>query len=643
MKEESVQATITKEGSPKSDALAGTSALQENSKDAIFEESAESAAASVVSKVVSKDTSIAQAIVKLLEQLKITESFGVSGGAMATLWAALSDSYRIEVIHCRHESGATFAATEASLAGNRPVAAFCTAGPGLTNALTGMFAARGEGAKVVLLSACTSAAQRGRWAIQETSELTLPQAGLFESGALFNYATVVESAQQLPEIYQALAEGFARPDGFVAHLSFPTVVQSQQIEEDLPDVSLSAGVVAPDQQLVQDCAQKLSSDRFAIWVGYGARNCAQKILSLAEKTGAAVMCSPRGKGIFPEDHPQFVGVTGLGGHSSVLEYMETPPRWTLVLGTRMGEPTSFWSKDLLPTESLIHVDVDPKAPKAAYKDAETIAVRADIDSFLTALLPLIEEQVKEQTEGQSASSLPHPLAEEITPGEPDCVRPEFLMQMVQQEIVEKSDAVVLAESGNSFTWSTHWLRFNEANRYRVSTGVGAMGHAVTGVIGAAKATGRKAVAISGDGSMLMNNEISTAVKYKIPAVWIVLNDARYNMCFQGMALLGLKADALMPDTDFVMIAKGMGAEGVRVEQEADLPAALTKAMASEGPFVVDVQIDATRQAPSKGRNKGLIAQKSSSAAAESGANGNGVGKAQENGGNGSEPVSFPLV
>ena len=55
------------------------------------------------------------------------------------------------------------------------------------------------------------------------------------------------------------------------------------------------------------------------------------------------MCSPRAKGIVPEDHPRFLGVTGLGGHPRVDELLAAErPTHTLVLGTRMGESTSFW-------------------------------------------------------------------------------------------------------------------------------------------------------------------------------------------------------------------------------------------------------------------------------------------------------------
>lgn len=70
---------------------------------------------------------VAQAIVKVLEDIGVRQAFGVSGGAMATLWAALSNSPLIDVFHCRHEGGAAFAATEAHFTSGRPVVVFTTA------------------------------------------------------------------------------------------------------------------------------------------------------------------------------------------------------------------------------------------------------------------------------------------------------------------------------------------------------------------------------------------------------------------------------------------------------------------------------------------------------------------------------------
>lgn len=514
---------------------------------------------------------VAEAIAGMLEDLGVGHAFGVAGGAMATLWGALSNSL-MPVLNFRHEAGAAFAAVEAYFITGRPSVIFTTAGPGITNALTGIFAARGEGAKVILLSACTSAPQRGRWAIQETSAHTLPSSGVFNSGALFNYATTIESADELPQIFRKLALGLSQPGGFVVHLSIPTAIQTSLLNISLPRLDLSHSLSTPSEETISKCVRLLSEGPFAIWVGFGARDAAEEILKLAERTGAAVMCSPRGKGIFPEEHPQFVGVTGLGGHASVRTYMqEQPPLRTLVLGTRLGEPTSFWSQSMIPSGGFVHVDIDPEVPGVAYPSAETLPIHSDVGAFLKALL----KHFPESPDRSTALSLPRHEREAISPGTGELVRPEVLMAAIQRVFVDGSDAVIMAESGNSFTWATNLLRIDQPNRYRVSTGVGSMGHMVAGVVGAAQARNGKAVAITGDGSMLMNNEISTAVKYQIPAVWIVLNDSRYNMCHQGMALLGLKgADAAIPQTDFVMIARGMGADGISVKNESDIEAAL---------------------------------------------------------------------
>ncbi len=549
-----------------------------------------------------KQESVASAIAKMLENLGIAYAFGVPGGAMASLWGAMSNS-DLEVIHFRHEGGAAFAAAEAYFASGSPVAVFTTAGPGITNSLTGLFAARGEGAKIILLSACTSASQRGRWAIQETSAFTLPSSGIFTSGTLFNFAAIVESADQLPQISRKLALGLSQPGGFIAHLSIPTGIQTTTLNTSLPDVSVAETGSIPNEETIAKCVQLLTEGRFAIWVGFGARGAAEEIRELAERTGAAVICSPRGKGIFPENHPQFVGVTGLGGHGSVMQYLrEQPPVRTLVLGTRLGEPTSFWSNAMVPPRGFVHVDIDPEVPGVAFPYAETFPVQSDVKAFLKALLKQFPKRPG------IAVSLPNPEIEAVAKDTTsDRVRPAVLMDAIQRTIVEKSEALVLAESGNSFTWSTHMLRFTQPNRYRVSTGVGSMGHTVTGVVGAAIAREGKAVAIVGDGSMLMNNEISTAVKYQVPAVWVVLNDGRYNMCHQGMAMLGMTgADALLPETDFVAIARGMGADGIRVQSESEIEAALERAIASTGPFVIDVIIDPNCPAPSQGRNKSLL-------------------------------------
>ena len=261
---------------------------------------------------------------------------------------------------------------------------------------------------------------------------------------------------------------------------------------------------------------------------------------------------------------------------------------------------------LVPAGGFVHVDINPLVPGIAYPHAKTFGVKADVSEFLPILLPLL---LQKHTKKSPSFKRSQPTT--LVPKE-GLIRPQFLMDVVQKIIVDGTEAVVLAESGNSFAWATHFLRFNTSNRYRVSTAMGSMGHAVTGVTGTALVKGNKAVAIVGDGAMLMNSEVNTAVKYKLPAVWIVLNDGRYNMCHQGMATLGRKgADAIFPQVNFAMLARALGADGIQVDREANLATALQKALDSPEPFVVDVLIDPDLLAPSGGRNRTLKTQMSS--------------------------------
>ena len=552
---------------------------------------------------------VAEALATAFRSLGVRHAFGVCGGAQALIWAALSK--HLDVLHFRHEGGAAFAAVEAHFASGDPVVVFTTTGPGITNALTGLLAARTEGAKVILVSAYGAAQKRGRGGIQETSGYTMPTSALFEPGHWFDDAVIIESPDQVPQVLRRLAAGLRRAGAYVAHLTVPNPVQGALLPQPLPKLadaghhpSSNGARPAVNRAAVTRCVELLSAAPFAIWAGFGARDAAPALRRLAERAGAPVMCSPRAKGVFPEDHPLFIGVTGMGGHGAfAAEYMRgEAPRRVLVLGTRLGEPTSFWNPALIPTDGFVHVDVDPLVPGVAYPQAETYAVQAEVGDFLNALLSAWPAGAT-----PAAPDLPRPHPRHPDPDSPGLVRPGALMGAIQRAVVDGSNAVVLAESGNSFTWATHYLRFAETGRYRVSTNVGSMGHAAAGVLGAALAHG-KAVAIVGDGAMLMNcGEVNTAVKCGAAAVWIVLNDGRYNMCQQGMAALGMDgmADACFPAVDFAQLAASMGAEGVRVEREADLDGALRRAMSADCPVVVDVLIDPAQIAPTQGRNEGL--------------------------------------
>ena len=240
------------------------------------------------------------------------------------------------------------------------------------------------------------------------------------------------------------------------------------------------------------------------------------------------------------------------------------PERVLVLGTRLGEFTSFWRSEFVARSGFIHVDLDPEAFGAAYPAAHTLGVQAEVGAFVEMLL----EQPPE-----APASRPSPCSSDATrssarraPG-PE-VRPSFLDAGDPARDRRRDGRASSRPATRSCSAPTTCVP--EPGRYRVSTGFGSMGHAVAGVVGAALAREDKAVAIAGDGAMLMPSEVNTAVQYNAQAVWVVLNDARYGMIEQGMKSIGWKPFGTeIPRCDFVAIARGMGADGVRVEHESE--------------------------------------------------------------------------
>lgn len=528
-------------------------------------------------------SSIADYLVASLVQLKVKYAFGVSGGNIAPIWEALEYS-AIETLHFRHENGAIFAACEYSIVTGEPVAVFVTGGPGIANGINALVAARWEGAKIIFLSPFTDLKNRGRFAFQETTARMLPRE-LILSDAIFNFGEVIESPIQLSRTLSQALNLFQQPGGCLVSLCIPQDVQKLPIADSpWQGIPISALPIC-DEATIRACAEKLSGKRVVLWLGFGARGASDRVRELAEKIGAAVMSTPRGKGIFPEDHPQYLGVTGFGGHDQVFDRLEAyAPEGVLVLGSKLGEFTSFWDERYLGGGELIHVDLDMEVFGRGYPGRHHWGIVSEIASFLEQVLPHLE--------AQNPPAFP-PVSNEYAKGTGERLCPGKVMEEIQNMFIRENKASLISEAGNSFAWATHTLSFTRPG-YRVSTGYGSMGHAVSGVIGMALVDPvRKAIALVGDGAMLMSGtEINTAVKYNIPAIWIVLNDGYYNMCRQGNALQKMKdVDCGIPQVDFANLAQSLGAEGMTAIDEPSLREAFQKALHSQRPTLIDVRID----------------------------------------------------
>lgn len=535
-----------------------------------------------------------------LSQLGISHAFGVSGGGIASLYDGILQS-QLHMSHFKHESGAVFAATEAYFSNEKPVLVFVTTGPGILNSINALMAAKTEGAKLIFVSGCTGASQRGRGATQETSHLTTPQSAIFSSSELFDLALRLESASELPTVLQQISVGLSRPQGFIAHLSLPMDLQGSFCEPMDFKLSSCHGAVGAADEAIEQCASIFKQDRVALWLGFGARHASKDIKTLVERTQTNVFSTPRGKGIFPETHEQYVGVTGMGGHDEVYSFnRDNRPDWILVLGTRLGEGSCYWQKDMEPKKGFIHVDLDTRVFGVGFNQCYTLGVQADVKTFVQQLLHKLPPEslaCKPNLVPDSPRAFTTPVKWQPLAFDAKAI-PEvsLLMAALQNFVVDKTDAIIMGECGNAFVWTTHYLRFDSPNRYRASTYYGSMGHFGAGVVGAARVHRDKVFAVVGDGAMLMQNEIHTAVTYQLPAVWIVLNDAGYRICEMGLEALNLRSDeTAFTEVDFVRYAESLGAKACVIASNEDIEPAILAALAAKGPFIIDMKINGSKE------------------------------------------------
>ena len=441
----------------------------------------------------------------------------------------------------------------------------------------------------------TPSARRGRGATQETGPEG-PLAALYSAGAVIHVAAAVESVAQLQAMLHKIAWGMGGAGGFVAHLGLPSDLALSSCAP-IPFAPVRRPAPAVDPSVLDELAGSVERGELLIMVGREAGQARHALIELVER---AVVSAPHGKGVLPEDHPCHLGVVGFAGQEHVGELLNARPfRTLLVLGAQLGEAESGYSPALRPEHQIVIVGAAAEAPHGGYADIEHTVITAPVSAVLGGLLARVR--------GGRLIAAPTPIpviAPRLRAVHRGPVRPSVLMEAIQALVVEGSDAVLLAECGNAFAWAIHHLRLPEP-RLRVSVGWGSMCHASMGAIGVA-AVGRRAVALVGDGAMLMGHEVVTAARHGLDVVWIVLNDAGYGMCRHGMASLGLLGGDLdQPDVDFAALGRSLGVRGTVISDERDLDQRLAEALSQPGPHVIDVRIDALERPPIGGRVRSL--------------------------------------
>ncbi|MBA1292795.1 ubiquinone-dependent pyruvate dehydrogenase [Pseudomonas lurida] len=528
---------------------------------------------------------LAQQLASTLEQAGIKRIWGLTGDSLNGLTDALRSMDSIEWMHVRHEEVAAFAAgAEAAATGELTVCAG-SCGPGNLHLINGLFDCHRNHVPVLAIAAQIPSSEIGLNYFQETH----PQE-LFKECS--HFIELVSNPAQMPQVLHRAMRSAILNRG-VAVVVIPGDVSLLEVEDKLkPWPALHAPRTLPAEQDLQRLVEILqSSQKVTLLCGSGCAGAHDQVVALADTLGAPVVHALRGKEHVEWDNPFDVGMTGLIGFSSGYHAM-------LDCDTLIMLGTDFPYRQFYPTDAtIIQIDRDPQA--LGRRATLDLGIAADVSETLDALLPRLTRKTDRSF---LDTSLKH--YEKARQGLDDLAQPSKANRPIHPQYVARllseladEDAIFTADVGSPTVWAARYLKMNGKRRLIGSFNHGSMANAMPQAIGAQAAfPGRQVISMSGDGgfAMLMGDFISLA-QLNLPVKVIVFDNASLGFVAMEMKAAGyLEAGTELKNPDFAAMSNAMGILGIRVEQSEDLEPALRRALAHDGPVLVDV-VTATQE------------------------------------------------
>ncbi|WP_340053924.1 ubiquinone-dependent pyruvate dehydrogenase [Pseudomonas sp. JAI120] len=528
---------------------------------------------------------LAQQLATTLEQAGIKRIWGLTGDSLNGLTDALRTMDSIEWMHVRHEEVAAFAAgAEAAATGELTVCAG-SCGPGNLHLINGLFDCHRNHVPVLAIAAQIPSSEIGLNYFQETH----PQE-LFKECS--HFIELVTNPEQMPHVLHRAMRSAILNRG-VAVVVIPGDVSLLEVEDKLkPWPALHAPRTLPAEQDLQRLTEILeSSEKVTLLCGSGCAGAHDQVVALADTLGAPVVHALRGKEHVEWDNPFDVGMTGLIGFSSGYHAM-------LDCDTLIMLGTDFPYRQFYPTDAkIIQVDRNPQA--LGRRATLDLGIAADVSETLGALLPRLTRKTDRSF---LDTSLKH--YEKARQGLDDLAQPSKANRPIHPQYVARllseladDNAIFTADVGSPTVWAARYLKMNGKRRLIGSFNHGSMANAMPQAIGAQAAfPGRQVISMSGDGgfAMLMGDFISLA-QLKLPVKVIVFDNSSLGFVAMEMKAAGyLDAGTELKNPDFAAMSNAMGILGIRVEQSEDLEPALLRALAHDGPVLVDV-VTATQE------------------------------------------------
>lgn len=557
----------------------------------------------------------AELIVHTLKHMEVKYVFGIPGGAIEDLNTAIYNEEFIQSIVSKHEEGAAFMADGYARVSGELGVCCATSGPGASNLITGLASAFADSIPVLALTGQVATSVFGKGALQESGAEGVNMVSIFRTFTKYSGMLIDERRAQYM-VQKAIRAALSGRTGPV-HLNLPINMMKKEVPEERV-CSLKMDLRTFDAEGVKKAAEKLVAAKHPVLVagwGVSLSRGAYELLELAQLLKIPVVTSPKGKGVFPENHALSLGVLGFAGNPAAKNYViEEEVDVMLAVGTSFNEMmTTGWNRKLAPSDCLIHIDVNHDSIGKNY--CAHIGLEGDARMTLKELSKAVvdERSAKGIRKGSFVDQVTALKHKERSTDEPPVsnnglYHPRSLVEDLQKYCPE--DTIFFADMGSIMAWATRYMTFTVPYCFYMSLGFGSMGYAVAAPVGAKLARPeRPVVALVGDGSFQMNGfEVATAVNYNIPVVWVVFNNAMLGMVYHGRRLFAKPIpDGLTPHfkrVDFAMVAEGLGARGIRIEKPAELTEDfMAEVLANGRPTVIDVLIDEEAVPPIHARIK----------------------------------------
>ncbi|WP_300768245.1 biosynthetic-type acetolactate synthase large subunit, partial [uncultured Bifidobacterium sp.] len=448
----------------------------------------------------------AQALIRSLEDLGVTDVFGIPGGAILPVYHAIDDDTKFRFVLTRHEQAAGHAAEGYAIATGKVGVCIVTSGPGATNTVTAIADANMDSVPMVVITGQVGVNAIGTDAFQEADivGITYPIA---------KHSFLVTRAQDIPrvltEAYHIAQSG--RPGPVVVDLT--KTAQKEEMYYSWPQRMILPGynpTVRAHGRVLSDAARLFShSYRPVLYVGGGAvrADAGDRIKRLADLTDAPIVTTLPARGVVPDSDPKVLGMLGMHGTIAATGAVQRCDL-LVAIGARFDDRVTGKLEAFAPTAHVIHIDIDPA--EIGKNRQVDVPIVGDVAAVLDDLIPEIERT--QAIQGRPDLHLWWEQIHEWLTDYPQTVDKAPDGTLAPQWVVRKlsdmadPDTIWVSGVGQHQMWASQFIDFENPHSWISSCGLGTMGYGLPAAIGAAVGSARKfggkrpVWLIDGDGS-----------------------------------------------------------------------------------------------------------------------------------------------